>query len=437
MTRKFTKMMTAGCGIVAALSMALGGCGASGGNGGATAELSKDDVTLRVSWWGGDTRLKKTEDVIAQFEKEYPNIHVEPEYADMHGYLDKLSTQLAGGEAPDVVQMDVPRLASFAAQGVLADLSGLKQLDLGDIDASTVSTGQYEGVQYGAPISTAAIAVVINRDMLDKYGVQMPDTSKWTWDEFTAFQQEILKKSNGEVYGATLIKNDILLNYWARQHGEELYTDGKVSISADTLAGYLDQTAEFVKLGIVGNADRWSESAAASLGQTDFATAKSAVAFISSNQITAYSASLNTENLTLAPVPSDTQNGWGYEPTSMYWSVTSKSEHPAEAALFINYFINNQSAGDILGTERGVPSNKTIREAVAKTAAAPDKEALSFVDTFDPLCGDAPRLSPPGSSDTSEVLGRYQQKVVFGDMSAADAAKAMIEEVQANLDAAK
>lgn len=74
-----------------------------------------EQVTLRFSWWGGEERLAATLDVISQFEELYPNITIEPEYGSSDGYADKLATQLAGGTAPDIIQIDpglMPALVS-------------------------------------------------------------------------------------------------------------------------------------------------------------------------------------------------------------------------------------------------------------------------------------------------------------------------------------
>jgi multiple sugar transport system substrate-binding protein len=88
----------------AVLSLALTGCG------GAPQASSDGPVTLRFSWWGSDTRHKMTEKLIAAFEAENPNINVEGEYGDWSGYWDKLATQVASQDAPDIIQMDAAYL---------------------------------------------------------------------------------------------------------------------------------------------------------------------------------------------------------------------------------------------------------------------------------------------------------------------------------------
>ena len=71
-----------------------------------TAASADETITLRFSWWGGDARHEATMKVIEQFEELHPNITIEPEYGSSDGYNDKLATQLAGGTAPDIIQID-------------------------------------------------------------------------------------------------------------------------------------------------------------------------------------------------------------------------------------------------------------------------------------------------------------------------------------------
>ena len=69
--------------------------------------LAEDSVTLRFSWWGGDERHAATIAVIEQYEAAHPNVTIEPEYGSSDGYNDKLATQLSGGTAPDIIQIDI------------------------------------------------------------------------------------------------------------------------------------------------------------------------------------------------------------------------------------------------------------------------------------------------------------------------------------------
>lgn len=54
----------------------------------------------------------------------------------------------------------------------------------------------------------------------------------------------------------------------------------------------------------------------------------------------------------------------GYAKVSMCWAISATCEHPKEAALLVNFLMNNEEAAKILGSERGVP----VSQIALKTA---------------------------------------------------------------------
>ena len=78
---------------------------------------SDEQITLRFSWWGGDERLAATLEVIDQFQDLHPNITIEAEYGSSDGYHDKLATQLQGGTAPDIIQVDPETFPQYVTGG--------------------------------------------------------------------------------------------------------------------------------------------------------------------------------------------------------------------------------------------------------------------------------------------------------------------------------
>src|SRR5690625_6479221 len=126
--------------VVMAGSLALAACGqgedpaaSDAGDDPAETEDADDDAdadagdgeqaTIRFSWWGSDTRHQMNQDLIEAFEDEHPNITVTPDYTDWGGYWDKLATQTAGGDTPDVLMQEERYLREYADRGVLANRS--------------------------------------------------------------------------------------------------------------------------------------------------------------------------------------------------------------------------------------------------------------------------------------------------------------------------
>jgi multiple sugar transport system substrate-binding protein len=120
---------------------------------------------------------------------------------------------------------------------------------------------------------------------------------------------------------------------------------------------------------------------------------------------------------------------------SMYWAVSSQSKHPAEAAAFINFMLNDQKAADILKTERGIPANKEMLKHLQPGLAGTDKAAADYMKAVTP--GESPVVTPNGGSGIEPQLQRYSQEVYFKKTSPEAAAKAFIKELQGEIDAAK
>ena len=107
-------------------------------------------MTLRVTWWGSQTRHDLTMAAIEKFQEKYPWITVEPEFTSWDGYWSKLATQVAGGLLPDVIQMDYQYLIQYAQSGVLADLK--PYFESGTIDVSNVAESVLTSGQVGEKI---------------------------------------------------------------------------------------------------------------------------------------------------------------------------------------------------------------------------------------------------------------------------------------------
>lgn len=422
--------------VAMAIAFTPTACGTSTSSGTEAQKLSADKVTLRLDWWGGETRHENTTKAIAAFEAAYPNITVTGESGDWSGYWDKLATATAGGNIPDVFQMDQSYLASYADRGVLADLSKQPQLDTKALPSKVLDTGRSKGVLYAMPIATTAWGILVNQDKVKSLGLTLPDTDTWTWSQFTAFADSVTKASGGKIHGVAPWHNEFSLQLYARQHGEALYTNGKVSITPATVAGYLQQTKDWADSGASQSAAQFSEQASASLDQMDFSTGKVVMIFSNITQLTAYSKAAGNANVVAVKLPTEDKNTtkYNYLKPGMYWSVAAASKHRAEAELLINFLVNTTDVGRIFGTERGIPSNPTILESIKGALTDNDKKAVAFTQSVENTLGAPPDLTPNGASDIDQYTLRAVQDVMFGRQTAGNAAMKFISQLQSSID---
>lgn len=424
-------------GAAAVATVAVGALAGCSGASDAPAELSDGDVTISLAYWGGDTRVSQTDQVIDAFEAKYPNITVQAEPADWTGYWDGLATRTAANDMPDVVQMDELYLASYADRGALADMGEL-DIDTTNIEESALATGQIDGTQYAFPHGIATYAIVANKDLFDEYGVELPDDETWTWDDFAALANELSEKSGGAVMGADQIGGfDVgSVKHWARSEGNELFgEDGEVTLDPAVLAKMWQFQMDLQKSGGMNSPEAITESFNAGISGNDMATGKVGLASAWNTQLTALS-DASGANLVLLKVPEpEGVDPSSYKP-SMFWSIASTSEHPAEAALFIDFLENSEESADIILTERGVPANDVIRSAIADKLAPTDQAAIEYQDRVTP--GEVvPVVTPNGASTIEAILQRYTQEVFAGQSTPEEAAQAFVDELQAEIDNAR
>ncbi|KAB8290990.1 ABC transporter substrate-binding protein [Bifidobacterium avesanii] len=428
---KRTTMFTRLVASAAALGMTFGmaACGAADASDGKTAD---GKVQITLSWWGSEKRLKLTQQAVELFEQKHPNIKVNMENSDYGGYFDKLNISIAGGTAPDVFQIGTDHIPVYGSQGSLMDLSQVSDaLDLTQMTDAVRATGQFGGVQYAAPVSLTSLGIAVNNTVLKDLGLTLPaDADSWTWDEFEAFERQIVEKSNGEITAAGTPLGTYGLQLWARQHGEELFKDGKVSVSKKVATSYFEEFKKAVDEQLIGTADRWAENQNANTEISDAGTGKQAMLFTHATQLSAFSAASGTEDWSLVMVPTDTpQTKFMYNRMSMSWAVSAQSKHPKEAAELLDFMINDLDAAKILGTERGIPANPKVREVAKQNASDIEKKVMDFVDKTEKASGIAPPDTPNGVSDSDNYIMRCAQDIAFGSKTPEQAAQSYIDDL--------
>lgn len=420
--------------VPAALTLSACAQGAPAGD----TKLSTEPVTLRFTWWGADARHQRTQQVIKLFQDKHKNITVKGEFKDWNGYWDSLATTAAAKDAPDVIQMDETYLASYAQRGALLDLGTVKEhLGTNAIDKKVLATGAVEGKQYAVPTGITVYSMVVNTDLLEKYQVDLPDDDTWSWDDLKEIGGKISKASGGEVTGVQSWGFDIGgVNIWARQSGGSVYDkDGNVAVKPAVLADYWKYLVGLANDGVAPQPAVSVERATGSLDQSGTATNKSAFGTWWNTQLTSLAAA-SGENLKLLKLPgeADAKQRGAYLKPSMYWSVSSGSKHPAEAALLVDFLVNSQEAADVILTDRGIPVNAGLRKAIQPKLDASDKAASTYLDEI--KVSPPPRLTPNGASNMEKMLQRYTEQVLFGQMTPEAAATAFIAELQSEIDAA-
>lgn len=160
----------------------------------APAEPVTITYTNFISNGGNEENLAK---IVDAFEAENPGITVEVTTMPYADYFTALQTDLAGGTASDVFDIEYANYAAFQANGVLAPLAGA---DTSVYPSNLAGAYATDGTQFALPSSFSTVVLFYNKDLFDKAGVSYP-TNDWTWADAEAAAKAITDADAG-VFGA-------------------------------------------------------------------------------------------------------------------------------------------------------------------------------------------------------------------------------------------
>jgi multiple sugar transport system substrate-binding protein len=408
--------------------MALSACG-----GGSSAQSDGGPVELRFSWWGSDKRAQVTQAAIAAFEAENPNIKIKPEYGDWSGYWDKLATQVAANDAPDIIQMDEKYITEYSTRGALLDLSKY-DIDTSKLDEAALNAGKGEKGLTGIAAGINAATILANPAVFKAAGVELPDDKTWTWEDFERISAEVTEKSPKGTYGAAAYGTDeASLGVWLRQNGKSLYTaDGKLGFEPSDIAGWWAFLKQLSEKKAVPSASEVVEAEAAPLDQSGLATGKNGLAFWWSNQLPALEKAAGSD-LQILRFPSTTGKAADAQlwyKASQFWSASSRTKHPEETAKFINFLANSEKAGEALLADRGVYPNSDVRAAIESKLTPADIKVVKFIDQIKGELGEAPAPPPKGAGAIQEIVKRYTSEVLFNRLSTDEAGQKAVDEMK-------
>ncbi len=183
---------------------------------------------------------------IARFEQEHPGVRIHYYSGVMkEDYSEWLSRKLLAGKEPDVFMVLGTDFNQFSALGVMKDLDSRIQEDP-DFEpdryfSSAFRTGQYGGAQYALPYEVVPTLMFVNKTLLTKEGIEMPDQD-WTWEELYDICRKVTKDTDGDgILDQFGIYNFDWMDAVCSNGGEVFQADGSSCYMAD------DRIVESVK----------------------------------------------------------------------------------------------------------------------------------------------------------------------------------------------
>jgi len=106
-------------------------------------------------------------------------INITYEMVSSDQYVNIINTRLMSGQAPDIFTgRGIDNYKAMAANGQLYDLTGQPYLQ--NYDPTAISQNTFNGKTYGVPISVVFLGLICNKQLFDKYNLQIPEC----WDDY-------------------------------------------------------------------------------------------------------------------------------------------------------------------------------------------------------------------------------------------------------------
>ncbi len=379
-----------------------------------------EDVTITV--WSLDKDGQPAHKLAQEFSDMDNGIKIDYRLIQFDDVVSESMRAFATGHAPDIIAVDNPEHALFAARGAFLDITD--QLAASDtINTDSYFPGPLNSVTwddryYGVPKATNTIALYYNVDMFKAKGLD-PDAPPATWDELVTMAQTLNDPDNN-VYGLAFSakaseEGTFQFLPWAQMGGggyEQINTDGAVQ-ALDIWKSLLDQ-----KLASPDTLTR---------GQWDstgtFNAGNAAMVISGPWELNRMIDEAKFEwRVALLPVPevgAERASAMG----DFNWAIFNNSKHPEQAFAAIEYFA---SQDDRLFPEFGQLPARSDIELPATGNAAKDaalvvfKEQLGYARARGPhpewpkiskAIQDAIQLALTGKLSSKEALDQAQAKI--------------------------
>ncbi|WP_406589237.1 ABC transporter substrate-binding protein [Bacillus atrophaeus] len=401
--------------IASVCMLAISGCSSQSSS-------SDGKVTLKFFHrWPKEPERSYFEEVVKEFEKEHPDIHIQTEAVLNDSYKDKIKVMLGTSSPPDVFFSWSDEFAAKFIRGNKAlDLSSYYKNDTewsSQLVGTQIKPFTYEEKEYGVPWQMDAKSFFYNKDIFEKLNLKPPST----WEELIEVSKKL--KANGYTPISFGTKAPWTISHYIGTLNQRMVDEKTRERDYDA------KTGEFTDEGYVKALEKLKElmpyfnehvnSIDHEYARQQFKSGKSAIMYAETAEIKL----VEPVNLGLFSFPDITgQKGSSNSLTGAPegFMISSKTKHPKEAMEFLQ-FLTSKKMGEKLvkdvgkysavqGTTTEENSTATQREAVQQII-----DADSMVSWFD----------MDVDVEIADVYLSGVQQMLGGDMTPAEVMKSV------------
>ena len=393
-------------------------------------EANDEQITLRMTWWGSQSRHDQTKEIIELFEEQNPDIKINTEFTGWDGYFEKMSAAAAGNNLPDIMQQNFGEyLNQYADKELLTDLTPFIEdgtIDLEGVSDTVIESGTQGGQVLGIPTGTNALTAIYNKTMLEEAGVEVPDHN-WTWSDHDEIARQVHEET-GE-FGTRSLEPGNMFEYYLRQNGYRLFNEDGSDLGYDDdqiLVDYFTMGMDLIEDDVAPGPDVIQQIQG--LEDELIVHGKAPFDFRWSNQLGAIAGAATDQEFEMTLLPGEDNVKGMYLKPAMLWSISESSEYKEEAARFINFFVNTLEVYEIGGSDRGVPIKEDIRDSLSADLNEIDKKVFDYIDLVTDHSSPIDSNFPSVASEVLSALEDVDELVRYGELTPEEGAEHFREE---------
>ncbi|MBW8349701.1 extracellular solute-binding protein [Bacillus sp. IITD106] len=340
--------------IIVSIVLILVGCnqgsGSKSSNGKESSNNNDEVVTIKFHHWY-DTVDERLDLVIEKFEEKNPGIKVEAERLDPKGAdeaMKALDLLAASGDQLDVImQPDATNFSTRVGMGLFEPLDSLlKEMGVNPKDEFIVDMTSADGSYYGLPVHYLPWLTIINKDLLDKAGLEVP--TDWTFDDFLTYAKKLTDDSGkgmDKQYGTYFADMYSPLYYMAlfnqAENSRIVTSDGKSNVKDPNVKRSLEilEQAEKIDKSTLSYSDRVSQNLHYAWPYFNQKAAMNLLGGWMISRVGGYAQYPATFTTVFAPFPKTNKDDEILLPANINTvSVAATSKHKEESAKFA-YFL--------------------------------------------------------------------------------------------------
>lgn len=295
------------------------------------------------------------------------------------GYSDKVNASVLSGNLPDVLTVDGPNVAAYAANGIIQPLAELTEEEKGIYLDSIIEQGTFNDELYALGAMESSVGLYYNNAILQEAGIEVPEAGNpWTFSEFLDILEQLkplMESKNGYALDMTFPVGEATIYYYAPfiwANGGELVSESGLEtdgyFNSDTNVETMQYFRTLAENGYMSSVPI----------QNLFESGRAAFKFDGAWEVNTIYTSYPDIELGVAPyIVGDEWDGGRYTPTGSWaYAVSSGATDVEGATELVKWMSGVESGLKLYENTKSMPSTYAAYEQISAFTEDENYKAL-------------------------------------------------------------